>query len=133
MKAKTEILIKRAAAELKTADAREIYVFGSAAKGTGDAASDLDLAVSGLPPSVFYRMGARVSDLIPQRERKWPFNSRQIFGLTPFRASQNIFCIVRSDPAPAKSCHSDEDAFVCDFLLGATISVTWILRITGWP
>ena len=40
------------------------YLFGSVAKGTGDAASDLDLAVSGLPPSVFYRMGARVSDLI---------------------------------------------------------------------
>jgi predicted nucleotidyltransferase len=60
----TNILIQRAAAELKTAGAREIYVFGSAAKGTGNAASDLDLAVSGLPPSVFYRMGARVSDLI---------------------------------------------------------------------
>ena len=60
----TNILIQRAAAELKTAGAREVYVFGSAAKGTGDAASDLDLAVSGLPPSVFYRMGARVSDLI---------------------------------------------------------------------
>jgi predicted nucleotidyltransferase len=60
----TNILIQRAAAELKTAGAREIYVFGSAAKGTDDAASDLDLAVSGLPPSVFYRMGARVSDLI---------------------------------------------------------------------
>jgi predicted nucleotidyltransferase len=60
----TNILIQRAAAELKTAGAREIYVFGSAAKGSGDFASDLDLAVSGLPPSVFYRMGARVSDLI---------------------------------------------------------------------
>lgn len=45
----TYLLIQRAAAELKTAGAREIYVFGSAAKGTGDAASDLDLAVSGLP------------------------------------------------------------------------------------
>jgi predicted nucleotidyltransferase len=60
----TEILIQRAAAELKSAGAREIYVFGSAARGTAGAASDLDLAVSGLPPSVFYRMGARVSDLI---------------------------------------------------------------------
>jgi len=60
----TDILIQRAAAELKTAGTREIYVFGSAAKGTGDATSDLDLAVSGLPPSVFYRVGARVSDLI---------------------------------------------------------------------
>jgi predicted nucleotidyltransferase len=58
-----DILIHRAAAELKTAGAREIYVFGSAAKGGENAASDLDLAVSGLPPSIFYRMGARVSDL----------------------------------------------------------------------
>ena len=64
MRAETDILIKRAAAELKTAGAREIYVFGSVARGTSDAASDLDLAVSGLPPSVFYRMGARISDLI---------------------------------------------------------------------
>jgi predicted nucleotidyltransferase len=60
----TDILIKRAAAELKTAGAREIYVFGSSAKGTDNADSDLDLAVSGLPPAVFYRMGARLSDLI---------------------------------------------------------------------
>jgi predicted nucleotidyltransferase len=59
-----DILIQQAAAELKLAGAREIYVFGSAARGTGDDGSDLDLAVSGLPPSVFYRMGARVSDLI---------------------------------------------------------------------
>ena len=57
MRPETDILIKRASA-------REIYVFGSAARGTGDAASDLDVAVSGLPPSVFYRMGARISDLI---------------------------------------------------------------------
>jgi len=62
--AETEVLIRLAAAELKTAGAREVYVFGSAAKGTGDDASDLDLAVSGLPPAIFYRMGARVSDLI---------------------------------------------------------------------
>lgn len=60
----TNVLIERAAAELKAAGAREIYVFGSAAKGTAGRASDLDLAVSGLPPSLFYRMGARVSDLI---------------------------------------------------------------------
>lgn len=64
LSAETDILIKRIAAELKTAGAREIYVFGSAAKGTEEGASDLDLALSGLPPSIFYRMGARVSDLI---------------------------------------------------------------------
>jgi predicted nucleotidyltransferase len=60
----TDTLIKRAVAELKTAGTREIYVFGSAAKGTAGSASDLDLAVSGLPPSVFYRTSARLSDLI---------------------------------------------------------------------
>jgi len=60
----TKILIQRADDELKSAGAREIYVFGSAAKGTADAGADLDLAVSGLPPSVFYRIGARVSALI---------------------------------------------------------------------
>ena len=64
MSTETDILLKRAAAELKSAGAREIYVFGSAAKGTAVAASDFDLAVCGLPPAVFYRMGARVSDLM---------------------------------------------------------------------
>jgi predicted nucleotidyltransferase len=57
-------LIEHAAAELKAAGAREVYVFGSAAKGILRSDSDLDLAVSGLPPSVFYRVGARVSDLL---------------------------------------------------------------------
>ena len=64
MISKTSKLIERAAAELKTAGAREIYVFGSAAKGAEAAGSDLDLAVSGLPPAIFYRMGARISDLV---------------------------------------------------------------------
>ena len=64
MSAETQQLLARAAAELKAAGAREVYVFGSAAKGTGGAASDLDLAVSGLPPAVFYRVGARLSDLL---------------------------------------------------------------------
>ena len=57
-------LIERAAAELKAAGAREVYVFGSAAKGPGGAAADIDLAVSGLPPSMFYRIGARLSDIL---------------------------------------------------------------------
>ena len=57
-------LVQRAAAELKAAGASEVYVFGSMAQYNDSATSDVDLAVSGLPPSVFYRMGARVSDLI---------------------------------------------------------------------
>ena len=63
MSADAKALIERAAAELKVAGAREVYVFGSASKAAG-AAADLDLAVSGLPPSVFYRVGARLSDLL---------------------------------------------------------------------
>ena len=62
--AETANLLQRAAAELKRAGAREVYVFGSAAQDANSIASDLDLAVSGLPPSVFYRIGARISDLI---------------------------------------------------------------------
>ena len=57
-------LIERAAAEIKAAGAREVFVFGSAARGPLGPHSDLDLAVSGLPPSLFYRVGARVSDLL---------------------------------------------------------------------
>ena len=64
MSTHTKGLIDRAAAELKAAGAREVYVFGSVARGTDIAASDFDIAVSGLPPAVFYRMGARVSDLV---------------------------------------------------------------------
>lgn len=64
MNAEITNLLKRVATELKNAGAREIYVFGSAAKDASLTSSDLDLAVSGLPPSVFYRMGARISDLM---------------------------------------------------------------------
>ena len=59
-------LIECVTAELKAAGAREVYVFGSAAKGVLRADSDLDLAVSGLPASLFYRVGARISDLLGQ-------------------------------------------------------------------
>jgi predicted nucleotidyltransferase len=46
--------IAAAAAALKAAGAREVYLFGSAAKGTLRENSDVDLAVSGLPPEVFF-------------------------------------------------------------------------------
>jgi predicted nucleotidyltransferase len=59
----TSRLLKLAAEELKTAGAREIYVFGSVAHASQGFNSDIDLAVSGLPPAIFYRMGARISDL----------------------------------------------------------------------
>ena len=52
-------LIEQAAAALRAAGAREVYVFGSATTGKLRDDSDVDLAVSGLPPKVFFRaMGA---------------------------------------------------------------------------
>ncbi|HUY12695.1 MAG TPA: nucleotidyltransferase domain-containing protein [Terriglobia bacterium] len=51
----------KAITELKDAGAREVYVFGSAAKGISGQNSDVDLAVSGLPPEVFFRAMARAA------------------------------------------------------------------------
>jgi predicted nucleotidyltransferase len=51
--------IAAAAAALKAAGAREVYVFGSASTGRLRPDSDVDMAVSGLPPEAFFRaMGA---------------------------------------------------------------------------
>ena len=47
-------LIEKAAAALKAAGAREVYVFGSASKGKLRPESDVDMVVSGLPPEVFF-------------------------------------------------------------------------------
>lgn len=47
--------IERAAAALKAQGASAVYLFGSAASGRMHAGSDIDLAVSGLPPERFYR------------------------------------------------------------------------------
>jgi predicted nucleotidyltransferase len=50
-----------AAAALRAAGAREVYVFGSASKGKLRPGSDVDLAVSGLPPEVFFRAMGKAS------------------------------------------------------------------------
>jgi len=59
----TEIgaLIAKAAAALKAAGAREVYVFGSAGKGRLRPDSDVDIAVSGLPPEGFFRAMGKAS------------------------------------------------------------------------
>jgi predicted nucleotidyltransferase len=54
-------LLEKAASVLKAAGAREVYVFGSALRGELRENSDLDLAVSGLPPEAFYRALAKAS------------------------------------------------------------------------
>jgi predicted nucleotidyltransferase len=57
-------LIERAAAALKAAGAREVYVFGSASKGTMRDNSDVDIAVSGLPPEAFFPAMAAAHDAL---------------------------------------------------------------------
>ena len=56
-------LLTRGAALLKSAGAREVYVFGSVATGRNRKGSDIDLAVSGLPPASFFPALARLGDL----------------------------------------------------------------------
>lgn len=61
--------IERAAAVLKDFGAREVYIFGSAAGGTMREGSDVDLAVVGLPPGVFFAALAEAADALG-RERE---------------------------------------------------------------
>ena len=55
MNDKMKQLIEKAARVLKAAGAREVYVFGSAARGAMQEGSDVDIAVSGLPPEIFFK------------------------------------------------------------------------------
>jgi len=56
--------IAKAAEALRREGAREVYVFGSAATGRLREGSDVDLAVSGLPPEVFFRAMGRASRIL---------------------------------------------------------------------
>ncbi|MDD5556544.1 MAG: nucleotidyltransferase domain-containing protein [bacterium] len=55
MTAELEALVKKAAAAMISAGAREVYLFGSSSRGIDDAESDIDLAIAGLPPALFFR------------------------------------------------------------------------------
>jgi predicted nucleotidyltransferase len=55
MSVSLESLIERVTAVLKAAGAREVYVFGSAASERMRSDSDVDIAVSGLRPEIFFR------------------------------------------------------------------------------
>jgi predicted nucleotidyltransferase len=57
-------LIQKAAEALKSFGATDVYLFGSMAKGVNTERSDIDLAVSGLPPKVFFKaMGSAMNIL----------------------------------------------------------------------
>jgi predicted nucleotidyltransferase len=57
-------LVAKGAALLRSVGAREVYVFGSVASGNAREGSDIDLAVSGLPPAAFFGTLARLNDLL---------------------------------------------------------------------
>ena len=57
-------LIDEAAAVLKGAGAREVYVFGSVLRGELREDSDVDFAVAGLPPQVFYKAMGEAEDVL---------------------------------------------------------------------
>ena len=57
-------LIRKAAEILKEAGAREVYLFGSAARGTPRQDSDIDLAVSGLPAEKFFQAMGQAADIL---------------------------------------------------------------------
>jgi predicted nucleotidyltransferase len=64
MDAELTARIQAAAEVLKSLGAREVRVFGSAALGTLRPDSDVDLAVAGLPPEVFFRAIGRASAVL---------------------------------------------------------------------
>ena len=63
MNRKITPFLKLAVTVLKKAGAREVYLFGSAATGKMRKGSDVDLAISGLPPRPFFRVMGEVSDI----------------------------------------------------------------------
>jgi predicted nucleotidyltransferase len=56
--------IEQLVAVLKSSGAKTVYLFGSAAKGTMRGDSDLDLAVSGLPPENFFKALSAASSVV---------------------------------------------------------------------
>ena len=60
-----DVLVQQATEALVRFGAREVYLFGSRARGTADDSSDLDLAVAGLPPRLFFRAFGRLLMLAP--------------------------------------------------------------------
>lgn len=56
--------LEAAIALLKSYGAREIFLFGSMARGDMDEYSDRDLAVRGLPPAAFFSALARLMKIL---------------------------------------------------------------------
>ncbi|MBE3096449.1 MAG: nucleotidyltransferase domain-containing protein [Planctomycetes bacterium] len=64
MTAELKEQIAKAAEALKKAGACEVYLFGSIAQGRIRQGSDIDMAVSGLPPARFFQAMGEAADLL---------------------------------------------------------------------
>ncbi|HEY86299.1 MAG TPA: nucleotidyltransferase domain-containing protein [Chloroflexi bacterium] len=64
---KLSILVHEAANVFKAAGATNVYLFGSAAKGTMRDDSDIDFAVSGLRPERFFKTMSQAEDVLQRR------------------------------------------------------------------
>jgi uncharacterized protein len=71
--------IEQLVAVLKKSGAKTVYLFGSAAKGTMRNDSDVDLAVSGLPPENFFKALSVASSLFDR-----PVHLIDLDEVTPF-------------------------------------------------
>ncbi len=60
MDERVEVDISLATKILKAAGATEVYIFGSAATDRMRPESDIDLAVRGLAPEIYFRVGGQV-------------------------------------------------------------------------
>jgi predicted nucleotidyltransferase len=58
--------IEQAAAMLKAAGAETVYLFGSIVEGSFRPDSDIDLAVTGLPPAKFFQAMGQTMIILPR-------------------------------------------------------------------
>ena len=71
--------INRLVAVFRDSGAKSVYIFGSAAKGTMRSESDVDFAVSGLPPENFFKALSVASNMIDR-----PIHLIDLDEATPF-------------------------------------------------
>lgn len=64
MDLQTQLLLEKAASLLKKAGARDVFVFGSVTKNAFTETSDIDIAISGLPAQVFFRLLGQIEDIL---------------------------------------------------------------------
>jgi predicted nucleotidyltransferase len=57
-------MVQASAALLRKMGATEVFIFGSAARGTMRPDSDVDMTVAGLPPAVYFSAVSKISDIL---------------------------------------------------------------------